>query len=145
MMRCPRLAAPAAFTPAVAFTPAPVACAGVVAHASGAPPGPGSYNPPAGGDDSGIRRRMPQFADSSHDRFGKPVTGGHSLQTPGPGAYLRDDERQTAVISSSVFMSGTSRGAGAKEAIPGPAYYSPAPNAKKSYHLNARQRWVPSL
>ena len=40
-------------------------------------------------------------------------------------------------------MSGTQRGRPTnRDVVPGPAYYSPAPEGKKSFHLNARQRWV---
>mmetsp|Transcript_4497 Transcript_4497/g.11876 ORF Transcript_4497/g.11876 Transcript_4497/m.11876 type:complete len:376 (-) Transcript_4497:281-1408(-) len=124
---------------------------GVVAYQPSAIPGPGDYELPSGGlpHGGGIRRRMPQFCDSNHDRFGKPLSGpapSAHFQVPGPGSYVREDQRETAVISSAVFMSGTNRsGAGGRDPVPGPAYYSPAPNARKTFHLNARQRWVPSL
>ena len=65
----------------------------------------------------------------------------------GPGAYIQDSEPKTAVISGSAFMSGTARGGRvARDMVPGPAYYSPAATSggKKSYHLNARQRWMPA-
>ena len=92
---------------------------------------------------------MPQFIDSNIDRFGKVISGSAPTiagTTPGPGAYYSEPERETAVISGSSFMSGTIRGrSGHRDVVPGPAYYSPAPsNNKKSYHLNARQRWMPA-
>lgn len=119
---------------------------GVVHHQQPIAPGPGDYEAKsAAAAASMIQRRMPQFADSSLDRFGKSVVGSTSLQTPGPGAYIKDGSRESAVISGAVFMSGTSRAGGSRDVVPGPAYYSPAPNARKSYHLNARQRWIPSL
>jgi len=122
---------------------------GVVPFQSSSAPGPGEYELPSAAmpHSGGIRRRMPQFCDSNHDRFGKPVTGpapSAQFRTPGPGAYLKEAPAETAVISSAVFMSGTQRkGAGSGTVVPGPAYYSPAPNASKSFHLNARQRFVP--
>uniref|UniRef100_A0A7S2IH04 Uncharacterized protein n=1 Tax=Haptolina brevifila TaxID=156173 RepID=A0A7S2IH04_9EUKA len=118
---------------------------GVVQHQRAYAPGPGDYEASTAAAASVIQRRMPQFADTSHDRFGKTATGVMKLDTPGPGAYLHEEERPRAVISDAVFMSGTSRSTGPREVVPGPAYYSPAPNPRKSYHLNARQRWMPSL
>ena len=121
---------------------------GIVEHAPSGVPGPGEYEaarssvaPPGG-----MSRRMPQFCDSNIDRFGKPL--GHAAAqplTPGPGAYYREEARETAILSGSVFMSGTSRWKSQQGAVPGPAYYSPAADARKSFHLNARQRWVPTL
>jgi hypothetical protein len=112
--------------------------------------GPGEYNVPVNtfANAQGYRR-MPQFIDSNTDRFGKVISGSAPTiagTTPGPGAYYSEPERETAVISGSSFMSGTIRGrSGHRDVVPGPAYYSPAPsNNKKSYHLNARQRWMPA-
>lgn len=125
---------------------------GVVATASSSAPGPGEYELPTAAlpHTSGIRRRMPQFCDSNHDRFGMPLAGPAptaQFQVPGPGAYIQDRPPETAVISSAVFMSGTTRTMGGLGApVPGPAFYSPAvKGARKSFHLNARQRWMPSL
>lgn len=122
---------------------------GVVAHQPSANPGPGQYDLPTSSLQATVYRRSPQFFDSNHDRFGKVVAGAAphtTMVTPGPGSYIRDGDPKTAVISGSVFMSGTARGAnGGRDVIPGPAYYTPAPEQKKSFHLNARQRWVPSV
>tara|TARA_B110001452_G_scaffold112295_1_gene93177 strand:- start:2725 stop:2892 length:168 start_codon:yes stop_codon:yes gene_type:complete len=54
--------------------------------------------------------------------------------------------RETAPISSSSFMSGSdAHPTKLRDAIPGPAYYAPEKlESKRSYHLNAVQRWVPS-
>jgi hypothetical protein len=121
---------------------------GVVSHTPAVRPGPGHYELPASSAERGAHRRMPQFFDSSHDRFGAVVGGSASAKysTPGPGAYASTtEERETALISGSAFMSGTLRGGrSSRDVVPGPAYYSPAVDAKKSYHLNARQRWVPT-
>jgi len=120
---------------------------GIVPHAPAVRPGPGEYDFPVSSLQQPGYRRMPQFFDSNHDRFGRVVAGAApntTLVTPGPGAYLQDDEAKTAVLSSAVFMSGTARAKGGlHDVVPGPAYYSPAPGGKKSYHLNARQRWMP--
>ena len=129
---------------------------GVVPPPAQVRPGPGDYEPPYPGAAANpygvLQRRMPQFAETARDRFGNPNAGSSApavpkgtVEVPGPGAYLSEPTRETAVISGSVFMSGTSRcGASMHEVVPGPAYYTPAPTAKKSYHLNARMRWVPS-
>ena len=118
---------------------------GVVPAAPQVEPGPGAYEPPIIGS-SGIRRRMPQFCESNHDRFGRSLDGSSQdqWQVPGPGSYLKDEPRHGAPISGAVFMSGTNRSSGMHEVVPGPAYYSPAPTGKKSYHLNARSRWMPA-
>lgn len=113
-------------------------------------PGPGQY------DYSGTsfkisQRRSPQFIDGSLDRFGRVGPGVArrkrevKIETPGPGAYLQEQPRETAVISSAVFMSNTTRGESRLDPVPGPAYYSPSkvPH-RKTYHLNAVQRWMPS-
>jgi len=122
---------------------------GVMPKPVGGTVGPGAYEIPATSLQAPGYRRMPQFFDSGHDRFGKVITGAApavSLNTPGPGAYLAaNTDRETAVLSSAVFMSGTARqGHAGREVVPGPAYYQPAPNGRKSYHLNARQRWMPA-
>lgn len=121
---------------------------GVVAYTAPPKPGPGEYEVKTSALPAPSGRRMPQFFDSNHDRFGKLVGAPPDMQ-PGPGAYIRDAEPATAIISGSVFMSGTRRdGRGGRDAVPGPAYYSPAAGStagsRKSYHLNARQRWMPN-
>ena len=121
---------------------------GVVSALPSANPGPGEYDLPVSSLASHGYRRTPQFHDSNHDRFGRALAGAAptvTMTTPGPGSYIHDSEPHTAVISGSVFMSGTKRdGRHARDVVPGPAYYSPAPDAKKSFHLNARSRWIPS-
>lgn len=114
-------------------------------------PGPGEYELPPSSLEAPAHRRMPQFCESQHDRFGKlvpsaaPQMGGLSAPTPGPGAYIVDASAKAEPISSAVFMSGTARsGAGGRDVVPGPAYYTPASEARKSYHLNARSRWMPT-
>lgn len=121
---------------------------GVVSHQPVAQPGPGEYNLPTSSlNQATVYRRSPQFFDSNHDRFGKPMAGpapSQSLATPGPGAYIHDPDPNHAVISGSVFMSGTLRDGKSRDVVPGPAYYSPAPDGRKSFHLNARERWMPA-
>lgn len=113
-------------------------------------PGPGEYNYGATSFKLS-QRRSPQFCDSSLDRFGRAAAGGATdpsvAGAPGPGAYHQERPRDTALISSAVFMSSTTRRgeAGFGAPVPGPAYYSPSPGLdRKSYHLNAVQRWMPS-
>jgi len=116
-------------------------------------PGPGEYNYGATSFKLS-QRRSPQFCDSSLDRFGRVAPGisrrpmdPTGAGTPGPGAYHKDEQRDGAMISSAVFMSSTTRRgeAGLGAPVPGPAYYTPAPGLdRKTYHLNAVQRWMPS-
>jgi len=124
---------------------------GVVGYKGELPPGPGSYNS-ARTAFVVSHRRSPQFCDSALDRWGQPVPGAvrqasaPNMPTPGPGAYYREAARETAPISSSAFMSGSSETQNnARAPIPGPAYYLPSePSKQRSYHLNAVQRWMPS-
>lgn len=118
---------------------------------SGTVPGPGEYN--YGATSFKIsQRRSPQFCDSTLDRFGRAAPGVSRRTTtpgitPGPGAYHNEAAREGALISSAVFMSSTARKGenGIGVPVPGPAYYTPAPGVdRKSYHLNAVQRWMPS-
>ena len=76
-------------------------------HKPSLPPGPGQYELPRSSIEAPAHRRMPQFFDSNHDRFGNVMHGAPSTQyaVPGPGAYIKDEERSTAVISGAVFMS----------------------------------------
>jgi len=115
-------------------------------------PGPGEYNYGATSFKLS-QRRSPQFCDSSLDRFGRVASGvsrrpvDPSVVAPGPGAYHNEQSRDTALISSAVFMSSTTRRgeAGFGAPVPGPAYYCPTAGLdRKSYHLNAVQRWMPS-
>ena len=124
---------------------------GVVKHEGEIGPGPGQYATATSAFPNS-RRHSPQFCDSMLDRFGRPLPGGLRRATPpdsvpGPGSYHREVGRDTAPISSSVFMSGTQRDRTQQSAMgqPGPAYYQPedAKN-KRSYHLNVVQRWMPA-
>ena len=123
----------------------------VQAQASGNVPGPGEYNYGATSFKMS-QRRSPQFCDSGLDRFGRPGPGVSRRSTapsitPGPGAYHREEAHDGALISSAVFMSSTARKgeSGLRAPVPGPAYYTPAGAVdRKSYHLNAVQRWMPS-
>jgi len=123
----------------------------VQAQASGNVPGPGEYNYGATSFKMS-QRRSPQFCDSGLDRFGRPGPGVSRRSTapsitPGPGAYHREEAHDGALISSAVFMSSTARKgeSGLLAPVPGPAYYTPAGAVdRKSYHLNAVQRWMPS-
>lgn len=121
-------------------------------------PGPGQYETKVHALSTGSRRRSPQFCDSNLDRFGRTTlalrNSSAPMPTPGPGAYHVMHSNETTPISSSAFMSETLRGGldqvtKVTKGLPGPAYYTPADNAvqilgsKKSYHLNAVQRWMP--
>mmetsp|Transcript_32070 Transcript_32070/g.73531 ORF Transcript_32070/g.73531 Transcript_32070/m.73531 type:complete len:367 (-) Transcript_32070:52-1152(-) len=113
-------------------------------------PGPGAYNPPIGIEEKD-RQRPSSFFSTSTDRFGVPHQSSkvNNIITPGPGAYAvgspRESSPQQALISSSFFMSGVERELNAfnpNQARPGPAYYTPAVNQKKSFHLNISRRWM---
>mmetsp|Transcript_30765 Transcript_30765/g.76806 ORF Transcript_30765/g.76806 Transcript_30765/m.76806 type:complete len:371 (+) Transcript_30765:54-1166(+) len=119
-------------------------------EAASAAPGPGEYN--YGTTSFKLsQRQSPQFISSTMDRFGRAPQGLFRRQTeandlPGPGSYHQEQLRETALISSAVFMSSTARrGDERGSPVPGPAYYSPLrTEARKSYHLNAVHRWMPS-
>lgn len=69
------------------------------------------------------------------------------LPLPGPGAYnVRDfKEPEKKYMSSAVFVSSTSRWFGANipnAPNPGPANYSPAKQAKQSFHYNYDKKWI---
>lgn len=126
---------------------------GVVARQQeGAAPGPGYYELPKPNFASS-RRRMPQFCDTTLDRFGKaqPRVGRYATAPsvmPGPGTYHREPVRETAPISSAAFMSGSVRvdKAAVPKGVPGPAYYKPdVYSGRKSFHLNSVQRWMPGV
>ena len=132
-------------------------------------PGPGAYNPQTTPSDratasalgrdsvvtgSGIRRdHLPAttssgFRNQNHDRFGNPYSPlVEKHEVPGPGAYapsLSGDDRNYV---GAVLRSGVQRGV---EALlprkgnrpPGPAYYHPKTDNKRSFHFNPAQRWV---
>ena len=71
------------------------------------------------------------------------------LYAPGPGQYHYEPPRESAPISSSAFMSATVRdnlNAAPGHGVPGPSYYkpsNPAHEPKKSFHLNAVERFMP--
>jgi hypothetical protein len=77
------------------------------------------------------------FADTCLDRFGKPTvryTAGDDGNL-GPGCYETEKRPRRMLISSSWALSAVERG-GQKEryAVPGPAYYAPPAQPKKSSH-----------
>eukprot|EP00967_Tisochrysis_lutea_P154829 scaffold308356_cov32-Tisochrysis_lutea.AAC.1 len=126
---------------------------GIVPRTEATTPGPGQY---IRDDATSVAtqkvRNTPAFSESKLDRFGRPLPGTSRVhtgpqQTPGPGQYYTQPKRETAPISSAVFMSGTSR---VKDpsitGVPGPAYYKPemATLSRKSHHLNVNQRWLPA-
>jgi hypothetical protein len=113
-------------------------------------PGPGTYEPKL---ELEVFRGPNQSSvfDSKLDRFGKPIYPTRKKKQeppPGPGHYdpsvknFPPDEK--VLVSSSYFMSNVSR----MQAIdpegmpPGPAYYNADAVPKKSFHLNAVQRWL---
>ncbi len=55
-----------------------------------------------------------------------------------------DAKEEPVLVSSSFFMSNVARIRGPDPELlpPGPAYYNPDSVSKKSFHLNARQRWL---
>uniref|UniRef100_A0A7S4EU81 Uncharacterized protein n=1 Tax=Chrysotila carterae TaxID=13221 RepID=A0A7S4EU81_CHRCT len=118
---------------------------GVVNGGGASQPGPGSYDATVSAFTES-KRRMPQFFDSNIDRFGKSLNAA-SETLPGPGAYHREEHHEKAPISSSAFMSNTSRTSlGGNVGVPGPAFYKPNESTqRKSYHLNAVQRWMPAV
>ena len=59
-------------------------------------------------------------------------------------AVQHDRQDEPVLVSSSFFMSNVARIRGPDPELlpPGPAYYNPDNVSKKSFHLNARQRWL---
>lgn len=114
-------------------------------------PGPGSYKSRAPGLEVRVKepdRASSFFSNTQHDRYGRPyvrkVTTG---DTPGPGAYTADvtAEAPRLTAASATFLSASDRGADPfRKAVrpPGPAFYKPEPVGRKSFLLNAAQRWV---
>ena len=110
-------------------------------------PGPGSYDGMTKAPRR-LRRIMPSsmFSNVGQDRFGNPYVRKTAMEmNPGPGTYSRDDDqtRGRALASSSYFMSNTRRGLthlGGRP--PGPAFYKPTVQGKKSFLLNASRRWT---
>ena len=90
------------------------------------------------------------FGSLGSDRFGQPYARKTTQDpVPGPGAYGDHtvDTRPKALASSSAFMSETKRGIEAQLGTgggkpPGPAFYRPRHNMKKSFMLNAARKWV---
>ena len=128
---------------------------GVVAPTDAArgAPGPGAYNS-ATTSFYATYRRSPQFCDSLIDRFGRALPGASRKPRgadvlPGPGQYHYEPPRESALISSSAFMSATVRdnlNAAPGAGVPGPAFYKPSNpllEPKRSFHLNAVERFMP--
>jgi hypothetical protein len=126
---------------------------GIVPRADTSTPGPGQY---AGADGppnpACTSRNTPAFCDSKLDRFGAALPGARRVDpavtsTPAPGQYYKAPTRDSAPISSAVFMSGSARVKDPSSGgVPGPAYYKPetCSTLRKSHHLNVQQRWLPA-
>lgn len=116
-------------------------------------PGPGEYEPPAKAIPGVVAVQDParpssMFSNTQHDRYGVPYVRKVTTDgMPGPGAYSKPvfSEVPRMSAASSMFLSSAKRDSalqrkGAKP--PGPAFYKPQPPGKKSFLLNAAQRWV---
>lgn len=126
---------------------------GILPSAETSTPGPGQYpGADAPPNPSNTSRNTPAFCESKLDRFGRALPGARRVDTavtstPGPGQYYKEPTRESAPISSAVFMSGSTRVQDPSSVgVPGPAYYRPeaAPTLRKSHHLNVQQRWLPA-
>ena len=113
----------------------------------GETPGPGSYDGMTKAPRR-LRRVMPSsmFSNVGQDRFGNPYVRKTAMEmNPGPGTYAHDSiqKRDRALASSSYFMSNTRRGlTNLAGKPPGPAFYKPSLQQKKSFLLNASRRWT---
>ena len=103
----------------------------------------GQYERP----DRRSRRRASAHAavfDSNHDRFGNVMHGAPSLcAVPGREPTQGRGAQHRSHLWSRLHV-GTAHRQGVARRGSGPAYYAPAPQGRKSYHLNARQRWMPA-
>lgn len=114
-----------------------------------ATPGPGTYEPKI---DIETFKGAPTSSmfDPHLDRMGNSVRPNRKKKMeppPGPGHYhenIHDRQDEPVLVSSSFFMSNVARIRGPDPELlpPGPAYYNPDNVSKKSFHLNARQRWL---
>jgi hypothetical protein len=86
------------------------------------------------------------FGSLGSDRFGQPYARKTTQDpVPGPGTYgnITEDIRPKALASSSAFLSESKRGIdGGGGKPPGPAFYRPRKNMKKSFMLNSSSKWV---
>ena len=88
------------------------------------------------------------FGSLGSDRFGQPYARKTTQDpVPGPGTYgnITEDVRPKALASSSAFLSESKRGIDGMIGSgkpPGPAFYRPRKNMKKSFMLNSSSKWV---
>lgn len=92
-------------------------------------------------------RSSAAFSTTKTDRFGRPNEKRTStMLTPGPGSYESKsglNPNGTSGAFQSTSLRTDAFGQGNPSAMPpGPAFYHPAVNDKKSFHLNARKRWM---
>lgn len=102
-------------------------------------PGPGSYSPET------QLRPGASFSHNGLDRFGQATHAKRaSLSAPGPGTYeVQSQPEQKIPVNGSAFMSEARRLLHVGRKNPGPAFYHPMPTTKKkSFHLNAKRRWM---
>jgi len=95
-------------------------------------PGPGAYD--TNSKPRSVQNQKPQHSEP----ISKPA-----LTTPGPGTY-DTYEPKPASNSTSVFKSTSAKTCSNKQTTtpPGPAFYKPATNLKRSFHLNATRAWI---
>eukprot|EP00762_Andalucia_godoyi_P001512 ANDGO_00125.mRNA.1 hypothetical protein H257_16331 len=134
-------------------------------------PGPGSYAAAVDGsgssdaDSDGKHKKLPRRPGLRvHVEHGSPAFEvtvdrfGRSMATvirqsaegsgPAPGDYYNPSEVPKKMISSSFFLSSIPKSGddaprkGKVVKVPGPAYYKPANNNKRSYHLNTGADWI---
>ncbi|CAM9321916.1 unnamed protein product, partial [Discosporangium mesarthrocarpum] len=111
-------------------------------------PGPGEYEVQktaftVNKDGTQDRNSIP-CRNSNGIRFGQPLKRKKKAETPGPGWYTPDQTKsEPRESSSSIFVSTTKRFVdGGTGLPPGPAFYQPELQGKKSFHLNMNKTWM---
>ncbi|KAM6958797.1 O(6)-methylguanine-induced apoptosis 2 [Aplochiton taeniatus] len=108
-------------------------------------PGPGSYSPYKAPEPvkRTILPRRHYLGISA-----PPLTVPKNPPQPGPGQYNIADygDPVKQLMSSAVFLSGTSRWSKAMEAqeVPGPGFYEPEMSSKQSFLYNHNKNWIPA-
>eukprot|EP00741_Cyanophora_paradoxa_P000395 tig00000404_g386.t1 len=114
-------------------------------------PGPGAYETDLAalrrGADTRASAVFQRPMNEAHEQRGVAGLAGPS-HGPGPGAYeltAAEEERraQRVTVSNAAFLSQAERGRDLVDRdVPGPAFYRPGKQNKKTFHLNQLKRWM---
>eukprot|EP00163_Fabomonas_tropica_P005402 TRINITY_DN14924_c0_g1_i1.p1 TRINITY_DN14924_c0_g1~~TRINITY_DN14924_c0_g1_i1.p1 ORF type:complete len:375 (-),score=40.99 TRINITY_DN14924_c0_g1_i1:70-1194(-) len=118
----------------------------IVGNGQSDPPGPGYYA--VDGNTIGKKKYIerPAKPQPYTSIRAVPVKEKKVEVTPGPGSYdthvSKGEIGGKKSVSSSMFLSSSSRAPLEQKAGPGPAFYKPAGGQKKSFLLNQTGKWV---